>query len=128
MMYLDDGKQYRSEWLRTACAKIGVKLIFAKPYSPESKGKVEAFNKRVDFFLSEAALSGKKTNVNRLSDFCILTQGKSAFICKFRMSNEGRSNSMEGANSMKMRVIFLKDYRPRYLELNASLLNLLTLL
>jgi transposase InsO family protein len=60
-MYLDNGKQYRSEWLRTACAKIGVKLIFAKPYSPESKGKVEAFNKRIDFFLSEAALSGKKT-------------------------------------------------------------------
>lgn len=61
MMYLDNGKQYRSEWLRTACAKIGVKLIFTKPFSPESKGKVEAFNKRVDFFLSEAALSGKKT-------------------------------------------------------------------
>lgn len=61
MMYLDNGKQYRSEWLRLACAKIGVKLIFAKPFSPESKGKVEAFNRRIDFFLSEAALSGKKT-------------------------------------------------------------------
>jgi transposase InsO family protein len=61
MMYLDNGKQYRSEWLRLACAKIGVKLIFAKPYSPESKGKVEAFNRRLDFFLSEAALSEKKT-------------------------------------------------------------------
>jgi len=59
--YLDNGSQYRSEWLKTACAKIGVKLIFTKPYSPEAKGKVEAFNRRADSFLSEAALSKAKT-------------------------------------------------------------------
>jgi transposase InsO family protein len=60
-VYLDNGSQYRSQWLKTACAKIGVKLIFAKPFSPESKGKVEAFNRRIDSFLSEAALSAAKT-------------------------------------------------------------------
>jgi transposase InsO family protein len=60
-LYLDNGSQYRSDWLKTACAKLGVKLIFTKPFSPEAKGKVEAFNRRVDQFLSEASLSGAKT-------------------------------------------------------------------
>jgi transposase InsO family protein len=41
--YLDNGSQYRSEWLKTACAKIGIKLIFTKPYSPEAKGYVKIF-------------------------------------------------------------------------------------
>jgi transposase InsO family protein len=41
--YLDNGSQYRSEWLKTACAKIGVKLVFTKPYSPEAKGYVKTF-------------------------------------------------------------------------------------
>jgi transposase InsO family protein len=71
--YLDNGSQYRSEWLKTACAKIGVKLIFTKPYSPEAKGKVEAFNRRIDAFLSEASLTGAKTlkEYNELLDVWI---------------------------------------------------------
>jgi transposase InsO family protein len=59
-VYIDNGKQYRSNWLSTACAKIGVKLIFTKPYSPEAKGKIEAFNRRIGAFLSEASLTGTK--------------------------------------------------------------------
>jgi transposase InsO family protein len=72
-VYLDNGSQYRSEWLKTACAKIGVKLIFTKPFSPEAKGKVEAFNRRVDSFLSEASLTGAKTlkEYNELLDVWI---------------------------------------------------------
>lgn len=41
MVYVDNGKQYRSEWLINACAKIGTKLIFTKPFSPEQKGYVK---------------------------------------------------------------------------------------
>jgi transposase InsO family protein len=72
-VYLDNGGQYRSEWLKTACAKIGVKLIFTKPFSPEAKGKVEAFNRRIDAFLSEASLTGAKTlkEYNELLDVWI---------------------------------------------------------
>jgi transposase InsO family protein len=72
-VYLDNGSQYRSEWLKTACAKIGVKLIFTKPYSPEAKGKVEAFNRRIDAFLSEASLKDAKTlkEYNELLDVWI---------------------------------------------------------
>jgi putative transposase len=52
-IYCDNGKQYRSEWLKNACAKLEIRLLFAKPYHPEGKGKIEAFNRRIDSFLSE---------------------------------------------------------------------------
>ena len=55
-IYVDNGKQYRSNWLQTACAKLGIKLLHAKPYHPEGKGKIEAFNRRLDSFLAEIAL------------------------------------------------------------------------
>ncbi len=60
-IFVDNGKQYRSRWLKNACMKLGIKLSFAKPYSPEAKGKIEFFNKRVDQFLSEVALDKPKT-------------------------------------------------------------------
>ena len=60
-VYVDNGKIYRSKWLAEACTKLGIKLLHAKPYASESKGKIEAFNRRIDSFLSEAALSGAKT-------------------------------------------------------------------
>lgn len=65
-IYVDNGKQYRSEWLDGACKKLGIKLIFAKPYHPEGKGKIEAFNRRLDSFISEAALA-KPKSLNELN-------------------------------------------------------------
>jgi hypothetical protein len=44
-----------------ACAILGIKLLYAKPYSPESTGKIERFNRTVDGFLDEAALKNCKT-------------------------------------------------------------------
>jgi putative transposase len=38
-----------------------IRLLFAKPYSPESTGKAERFNRIVDGFLSEAALEKPQT-------------------------------------------------------------------
>lgn len=60
-IYVDNGKQYRSEWLQKACTRLGIRLLFAKPYHPEGKGKVEAFNRRIDSFLSEVALQKVQT-------------------------------------------------------------------
>lgn len=60
-IYVDNGKQYRSDWLKKACTKLGIRLLFSKPYHPEGKGKIEAFNRRMDSFLSEAALAGPKS-------------------------------------------------------------------
>ena len=55
-VYFDNGKQYRTKWMDRACAILGIKLLYAKPYSPESTGKIERFNRTVDSFLDEAAL------------------------------------------------------------------------
>lgn len=60
-VYFDNGKQYRTKWMDRACAVLGIKLLYAKPYSPESTGKIERFNRTVDSFLDEVALKGCKT-------------------------------------------------------------------
>jgi putative transposase len=49
-----------------ACAKLGIKLIFTKPYSPESKGKCERINRTVDHFLDELKLE-KSTSLDELN-------------------------------------------------------------
>jgi transposase InsO family protein len=64
-VYFDNGKQYRTKWMERACAILGIKLLFAKPYSPESTGKIERFNRTVDSFLDEVDLKRCKT----LEDF-----------------------------------------------------------
>lgn len=42
-LYLDNGATYRGETLATACARMTVSLIHAKPHSPEGRGKMERF-------------------------------------------------------------------------------------
>jgi hypothetical protein len=42
-LYLDNGSTYRGDTLATACARLGITLLHAKPYSPESRGKMERF-------------------------------------------------------------------------------------
>jgi len=59
--YFDNGKQYRTRWMGRTCSKLGIRLLFAKPYSPESKGKVERINRVVQSFLAEVALEKPKT-------------------------------------------------------------------
>lgn len=60
-VYFDNGAQYRTKWMERACAVLGIKLLYAKPYSPESTGKIERFNRTVDRFLDEVALKQCKT-------------------------------------------------------------------
>jgi putative transposase len=38
MVYFDNGKQYRTTWMKAACAQMGIRLLYAKPYSPEATG------------------------------------------------------------------------------------------
>jgi transposase InsO family protein len=59
--YVDNGPQYRSEWFARACAKIGTRLLKAKPYHPEGKGKIERFNRETNKLLSELALAKPET-------------------------------------------------------------------
>jgi transposase InsO family protein len=63
-VYFDNGRQYRTKWMNRACAILGIKLLYAKPYSPESTGKIERFNRTVDSFLDEAILKQCRTLVD----------------------------------------------------------------
>lgn len=60
-VYFDQGGQYKNKWMQRACAILEIKLLFAKPYSPESTGKCERFNRTVESFMDEVALKNCKT-------------------------------------------------------------------
>ena len=55
-LYFDNGKQYRTHWMRRACDLLGIRLIYAKPRNPKGKGKQERFNRTLDAFLDEIDL------------------------------------------------------------------------
>ena len=59
-VYTDNGPQYRSKWLNDTCAKLGIRLLRARPYHPEGKGVVERFNRTINKLLSELALENPK--------------------------------------------------------------------
>lgn len=40
-LLVDNGPNYRSRVLRTACATLGIHLVYAAPYSPTSKARLE---------------------------------------------------------------------------------------
>jgi len=54
-IFSDCGGQYRSGRLSRICAKLGIRKLSTKPYSPESNGLVENFNKQINKFISEVA-------------------------------------------------------------------------
>jgi len=60
-VYFDNGKQFHNHWMQRACAILDIKLLFARPYSPESKGKIERFNRSADAFFDEVALKRCQT-------------------------------------------------------------------
>ena len=60
-LYVDNGKIFVSQWMRLACAKLRIRHLNTKAYSPESKGKIERFNLTVEEFLGEAALEKPQT-------------------------------------------------------------------
>jgi putative transposase len=43
MIFLDNGSTYRGEVLRTACSRLGISLVHARPYDPQARGKMERF-------------------------------------------------------------------------------------
>jgi putative transposase len=51
---VDNGAAYRASTLQGICARLGIHLIFCRPYAPEGKGKLERWHRTVrDLFLSE---------------------------------------------------------------------------
>ena len=39
----DNGSCYRSKTFRAACARLGLRQIFTRPYTPKTNGKAERF-------------------------------------------------------------------------------------
>jgi transposase InsO family protein len=66
-VFVDNGSQYKSEWFSQACAKLGIRLLTARPYHPEAKGLVERFNRTVEKFISEAILA-KPSDVSEYNE------------------------------------------------------------
>jgi putative transposase len=60
-VYYDNGKQFKTKSMARTCAKLGIRLRFAKPYAAESKGKIERFNRVVDSFLNELSIEKPQT-------------------------------------------------------------------
>ncbi len=60
-VYVDNGKIFISRWFRYACARMNIRHISTRPYSPESKGKIERVNRTVEEFFAEISLEKPKT-------------------------------------------------------------------
>jgi putative transposase len=53
-LFVDNGAAYRATTLQGICARLGIHLIFCRPYAPEGKGKLERWHRTLrDQFLSE---------------------------------------------------------------------------
>ena len=53
-LVVDNGPAYRAHTLQGICARLGIHLIFCRPFSPTSKGKLERWHRTArDQFLSE---------------------------------------------------------------------------
>lgn len=55
--YTDNGKEYISVQLVKSCARLGIRLLRAKPRRGESKGKIEKFHQVVDSFIAEIKIA-----------------------------------------------------------------------
>jgi len=53
-LILDNGPAYISRSLKAICARLGIHLIYCRPYEPEAKGKIERWHRTVrEQFLQE---------------------------------------------------------------------------
>jgi transposase InsO family protein len=53
-LVIDNGPAYRAKTLQGICARLGIHLVYCRPYAPESKGKLERWHRTFrDQFLSE---------------------------------------------------------------------------
>lgn len=57
-LIVDNGAAYRAKTLQGICARLGIHLIYCRPYAPAGKGKLERWHRTVrDQFLSELDLT-----------------------------------------------------------------------
>jgi len=53
-LVIDNGAAYRAKTLQAVCARLGIHLVYCRPYTPEGKGKLERWHRTFSAqFLSE---------------------------------------------------------------------------
>lgn len=53
-LVIDNGSAYRAKTLQGICARLGIHLVYCRPYAPQGKGKLERWHRTFrDQFLSE---------------------------------------------------------------------------
>lgn len=53
-LVVDQGAAYRSKTLQGICARLGIHLVYCRPYAPEGKGKIERWHRTLrEQFLGE---------------------------------------------------------------------------
>ena len=53
-LVIDNGPAYRAKTLQEVCLRLGIHLVYCRPYAPEGKGKLERWHRTFrDHFLSE---------------------------------------------------------------------------
>jgi transposase InsO family protein len=73
-VYVDNGQIFNATQLRSACAALRIELIFASPYHPQGKGKIEQFWHLVqESFYPEVAAS-------QITDLALLNQSFWAWL------------------------------------------------
>ena len=59
--YVDNGSQFISKELIDALSRLGVRHLRAKPYSGQSKGKIEVYNRLINSYIAECRAQKVKT-------------------------------------------------------------------
>jgi len=66
-LFVDNGAAFRSHHLALVCAKLGITLIHARPYAPQSKGKQERWFRTVRMQLLPRLTEGDTTSLEALN-------------------------------------------------------------
>jgi transposase InsO family protein len=67
-LYIDNGKVYISDNFKLICARLGIKLLYAKPYHAAGKGKIEKFWQFVQTSFISEIKNNHLDNIMELND------------------------------------------------------------
>lgn len=87
-LIIDNGPAYRSHSLQSICAILGIRLVYSRPYEPQSKGKLERWHRTFrELFLAEL-------NIKSIIDITDLNQRLWAWLDQVyhRRPHQGLNN------------------------------------
>lgn len=102
-LYVDNGSSYRDDRVAYGCASIGVRIVYAKPYTPQGKGVVERLNRTV-----------RQRFLSMLPDRMLTLEELNALFCKWVDEYNRRPHPAlgDGVSPLKCYLSELKAVRP----------------